>query len=79
MASPRITYCPSSYSTVLLSTLEYGAQVWNGNLTQPQSRSDIEMIQKRALKIILALYNYNQALGEINQIFLKDEELRVTL
>ena len=40
------------YCCVIRSTLEYGAQVWNGNLTQAQ-RSDIERVQKRALRIIV--------------------------
>ena len=31
------------YCCVIRSTLEYGAQVWNGNLTQAQ-RSDIERV-----------------------------------
>ena len=43
--------------------MEYGAQVWNGNLTQAQ-RSDIERVQKRALRIIAPGYEYNRALHE---------------
>ena len=34
-----------------MSTMEYVAQVWNGNLTKDQS-NDIERIQKRSLRII---------------------------
>ena len=51
------------YCCVIRSTLEYGAQVWNGNLTQAQ-RNDIERVQKRALRIIIPGYEYNRALQE---------------
>ena len=51
------------YCCVIRSTLEYGAQVWNGNLTQAQ-RIDIERVQKRALRIIVPEYEYNRALQE---------------
>ena len=51
------------YCCVIRSTLEYGAQVWNGNLTQAQ-RNDIERVQKRALRIIVPEYEYNRALQE---------------
>ena len=51
------------YCCVIRSTLEYGAQVWNGNLTQAQ-RSDIERVQKRALRIIVPEHEYNRALQE---------------
>ena len=43
--------------------MEYGAQVWNGNLTQAQ-RIDIERVQKRARRIIFPEYEYNRALQE---------------
>ena len=43
--------------------MEYGAQVWNGNLTQAQ-RIDIERVQKRALRIIVPEYEYNRAIQE---------------
>ena len=43
--------------------MEYGAQVWNGNLTQAQ-RSDIERVQKRALRIIVSEHEYNRAVQE---------------
>lgn len=49
------------YIAVIRSTLEYAAQVWNGNLTHQQS-ADIERIQKRALRIIYAVYDYDQLL-----------------
>ena len=39
------------YIAVVRSAFEYGAQVWNGNLTKEQVK-DIERIQKRAMKII---------------------------
>ena len=42
------------YCCVIRSTLEYGAQVWNGNLTQAQ-RSDIERVQKRQLFLNMSL------------------------
>ena len=49
------------YTAVIRSTLEYGTQVGNGGLTRKQSQ-DIEKIQKRALRIIYAEYDYEQAL-----------------
>ena len=51
----------SSYYAVIRSTLEYGAQVWHGNLTQEQC-NNIERIQKRALRIIHPEHKYNEAL-----------------
>jgi hypothetical protein len=42
---------------VIRSVLEYGAQIWNGNLTVEQS-NDIERLQKRALRIILPGMSY---------------------
>ena len=51
------------YCCVIRSTLGYGAQVWNGNLTQAQ-RSDIERVQKRALRMIVPEHEYNRALQE---------------
>jgi hypothetical protein len=51
------------YCCVIRSTLEYSAQVWNGNLMQAQ-RNDIERVQKRALRIIVPEYEYNRALQE---------------
>ena len=51
------------YYCVIRSTLEYGAQVWNGNLTQAQW-SDIERVQKRALRIIVPEHEYNRALQQ---------------
>ena len=51
------------YRCVIRSTLDYGAQVWNGNFTQAQ-RSDIERVQKRALRIIVPEHEYNRALQE---------------
>jgi hypothetical protein len=35
------------YTGAIKSVLEYGAQIWNGNLTVEQS-NDIERLQKRA-------------------------------
>ena len=51
--------------------LEYGAQVWTGNLTKEQIK-DIERIQKRALKIICPELDYHQALSELNLKSLAD-------
>jgi hypothetical protein len=51
------------YCCVIRSNLGYGAQVWNGNLTQAQ-RNDIERVQKRALRIIVPEYEYNRALQQ---------------
>ena len=56
-------YLKTFYCCVIRSTLEYGAQVWNGNLTQAQ-QSDIERVQKRALRIIVPEHEYNRALQE---------------
>ena len=41
--------------------LEYAAQVWNGGLTK-QQRKDIERIQRRVLKIIYDVEDYDEAL-----------------
>ena len=51
------------YCCVIRSSLEYGAQICNGNLTQAQ-RSDIERVQKRALRTIVPEHEYNRALQE---------------
>ena len=51
------------YCCVIRSNLGFGAQVWNGNLTQAQ-RNDIERVQKRALRIIVPEYEYNCALQQ---------------
>ena len=53
------------YIAVVRSAVEYGAQVWNGNLTKEQVK-DIERIQKRAMKIICPELDYHQALVELN-------------
>ena len=45
------------YAGVIRSVLEYGAHIWNGNLTVEQS-NDIERLQKRALRIILPGMSY---------------------
>ena len=59
------------YVAVIRSVLEYGAQVWTGNLTKEQVK-DIERIQKRALKIICPELDYHQALAELNLKSLAD-------
>ena len=53
------------YIAVVRSAVEYGAQVWSGNLTKEQVK-DIERIQKRAMKIICPELDYHQALAELN-------------
>ena len=50
---------------VIRSVLEYGAQIWNGNLTVEQS-NDIERLQKRALRILLPDMSYDHALRQSN-------------
>ena len=49
------------YTSVIRPTLEYAAQVWNGGLTK-QQRKDIERIQRRVLKIIYDVEDYDEAL-----------------
>ena len=61
----------SFYCAFIRSTFEYGAQVWHGNLTQDQS-NNIEIIQKRALRIICPGKDYNEALIESKLIPLKE-------
>ena len=56
---------------VIRSTLEYGAQMWHGNLTQKQC-NNIERIQKRALRIIHPEHKYNEALKESKLNSLKE-------
>ena len=55
--------------TVVRSVVEYGAQEWNGNFIK-----DIEIIQKRAMKIICAELDYHQALVELNIKSLADRK-----
>lgn len=50
------------YIAVVRSAVDYGAQVWNGNLTKEQVK-DIERSQKRAMKIICPELDYYQAIG----------------
>ena len=57
------------YTAVI--SLEYGAQVWNGNLTKDQS-NNIERIQKRALGIIYSEYDYDRVLNHAQLTTLKD-------
>jgi uncharacterized spore protein YtfJ len=59
------------YTGVIRSVLEYGAQIWNGNLTVEQS-NDIERLQKRALRIILPGMSYDHALRQSNLKTLKE-------
>lgn len=61
----------SFYTSVIRSTLEYCAHIWHSNLTHEQT-SDIERVQKRALRIILSGLSYEEALVECNLKTLKD-------
>ena len=58
------------YMAVVRSTLEYCAQIWHGNLTKEQS-TDIERVQKRALRIICPGLTYEEALLDCNLKTLK--------
>ena len=58
------------YMAVIRSTLEYCAQIWHGNLTKEQS-TDIERVQKRALRIICPGLTYEEALLDCNLKTLK--------
>ena len=49
------------YTSVIRPTLEYAAQVGIGGLTK-QQRKDIERIQRRVLKIIYDVEDYDEAL-----------------
>ena len=49
------------YAFVIRPVLEYEAQVWHGGLTKSQS-SNIEKIQKRALRIIYSEKDYDKLL-----------------
>ena len=51
------------YCSVIRPILEYGAEIWNGGLTQEQKKS-IERIQKRVLRIIYPNLDYDQAITE---------------
>ena len=53
------------YCSVIRPTLEYGAEIWNGGLTQEQKKN-IERIQKRVLRIIYPNLDYDQAITETN-------------
>ena len=51
----------SFYCATIRSIVEYGAQIWHGNLTNEQHNA-IERIQKRALRIIYPGLKYDEAL-----------------
>ncbi len=59
-----------AFYTVIRSTLEYCAQIWHGNLTKEQS-TDIERVQKRALRIICPALTYEEVLLYCNLKTLK--------
>ena len=48
------------YSTIIRPVLEYACEVWHCNITEYLS-DDIEKIQKRALRIVLLMANYQKA------------------
>ena len=56
-----------AYTTVIRPILEYACQVWHFNI-QNYLSDDIERVQKRALKIIVPLSSYREAL-EITGFF----------
>jgi hypothetical protein len=49
------------YCSIIRSVLEYACPVWHCGLTQTQTR-DIEVVQKRCLKIVFPDLSYNDAL-----------------
>ena len=50
----------SFYCATIRSIVEYGAQIWHGNLTNEQHDA-IERIQKRELRIIYPDLKYDEA------------------
>ena len=68
------------YCSVIRPILEYGAEIWNGGLTQEQKKS-IERIQKRVLRIIYPNLHYDQAITETKLQTLEErrDELCVSL
>ena len=65
---------------VIRPILEYGAEIWNGGLTQEQKKG-IERIQKRVLRIIYPNLDYDQAITETKLQTLEErsDELCVSL
>ena len=59
------------YTTIIRPVLEYACQVWHYNIQQYLCE-DIEKIQKRALRIILASQKYDEALITTNITSLRD-------
>ena len=68
------------YCSVICPILEYGAEIWNGGLTQEQKKS-IERIQKRVLRIIYPNLDYDQAITETKLQTLEErrDELCISL
>jgi hypothetical protein len=67
-----MTYYIAFYCTVIRSVLEYGAQIWSGGLTQ-MHKKNIEIIQKRALRIIYpGLCDYGLLLSQSNLLTLEE-------
>ena len=73
--------CPSDvikiYCSIIRSVLEYSCQVWHPGLTSQQSK-DIEMIQKRCLRIIFPNMSYNDALTASGLERLSERRERMT-
>ena len=68
------------YCSVIRPILEYGAEIWNGGLTQEQKKS-IERIKKRVLRIIYPNLDYDQAITETKLETLEErrDELCISL
>ena len=68
------------YFSVIRPILEYGAEIWNGGLTQKQKKS-IERIQKRVLRIIYPNQDYDQAITKTKLQTLEErrDELCISL
>ena len=70
----------SFYCATIRSIVEYGAQIWHGNLTNEQHDA-IERIQKRALRIIYPGLKYDEALekGKLKSLKQRRNDLCVEL
>ena len=67
------------YIQFIRSILEGSCQVWSGSLTA-KNMSDLERIQKSAVKIICPRYtNYNQCLKHLKMVNLKSRYKTLTL
>ena len=61
------------YVLFIRSQLEQSAVVWHSSLTE-QNKSDLERVQKSALKVILGLKyeNYKKALNDLDLVTLEE-------